>query len=359
MFGDDSDNDQHREAGRLAHRQAEGVHVGRQVRLCLRDAVLDVHLIDVRVRLDVERDVSCIVPSFEFVDCMYSMLSTPFICCSSGVATACSIVTASAPMYFAVTMICGGMMSGNCAIGSARIATRPAKHGDDGDDDGDDRTTDEEARHGSGYLSGLAPAARTASAFTMLPSARRSAFHHDAVARLRAPCSTIQPLPTRSPTFTVRVAILVVRTDDANLIRALHLGHRALRDDAVAFSTVLVSARTRPYWPGRSVCSGFGNVALMRMVPVLGSISRSAARNRAASRIYAAVGEHQRQAGRAFPGLAGVARTVDAAGDAQILLLAQREIRLDRIDLRHRREQRRRADQIADLGRRDGGDAGR
>src|ERR1700730_9508604 len=68
---------------------------------------------------------SCIVPSFAFVDCMYNMLSTPFICCSSGAATACSIVRASAPLYVAVTVICGGTISGNWAIGSARMATRP------------------------------------------------------------------------------------------------------------------------------------------------------------------------------------------------------------------------------------------
>ena len=41
---------------------------------------------------------SVIVPSFALVDCMYSILSTPFICCSSGVATDCSMVTASAPV---------------------------------------------------------------------------------------------------------------------------------------------------------------------------------------------------------------------------------------------------------------------
>src|SRR4051794_33239162 len=70
--------------------------------------------------------VSCIVPSFELVDCMYNMLSTPFICCSSGVAIADSIVSASAPVYVADTLICGGMISGNCAIGSAWIDTSPA-----------------------------------------------------------------------------------------------------------------------------------------------------------------------------------------------------------------------------------------
>src|ERR1044072_3207731 len=53
------------------------------------------------------------------------MLSTPFICCSSGVATDCSMVTASAPVYVVETIICGGMMSGNCATGSDLIATSP------------------------------------------------------------------------------------------------------------------------------------------------------------------------------------------------------------------------------------------
>src|SRR6185369_9023410 len=53
------------------------------------------------------------------------MSSTPLICCSSGVATDCSIVTASAPVYVVLTMICGGTMSGNWATGSPDIATKP------------------------------------------------------------------------------------------------------------------------------------------------------------------------------------------------------------------------------------------
>ena len=55
------------------------------------------------------------------------MLSTPFICCSIGVATDCSIVTASAPGYVVETMIWGGTMSGYCATGSPFIATRPPR----------------------------------------------------------------------------------------------------------------------------------------------------------------------------------------------------------------------------------------
>src|SRR5258708_2057857 len=58
---------------------------------------------------------------------MYSMLSTPFICCSIGVATPCSIATASAPGYVAVPSSCGGTISGYCATGKARIDTSPTK----------------------------------------------------------------------------------------------------------------------------------------------------------------------------------------------------------------------------------------
>src|SRR5688572_26145079 len=54
------------------------------------------------------------------------MLSTPFTRCSIGVATDCSSVTASAPVYVVVIFTSGGTISGNCAIGSRSIATVPA-----------------------------------------------------------------------------------------------------------------------------------------------------------------------------------------------------------------------------------------
>src|SRR5262249_28204414 len=53
------------------------------------------------------------------------MLSTPLICCSTGVATDCSSVNASAPTYVAHSWICGGAMLGNCAIGSCTNAAAP------------------------------------------------------------------------------------------------------------------------------------------------------------------------------------------------------------------------------------------
>src|SRR5512140_3726142 len=68
-----------------------------------------------------------IVPSFAFTDWRYSMSSTPFICCSIGVATDCSIVTASAPGYEVWIWTSGGTMSGNCSTGRPSMATRPPR----------------------------------------------------------------------------------------------------------------------------------------------------------------------------------------------------------------------------------------
>ncbi len=53
------------------------------------------------------------------------MLSTPFTCCSIGVATACSRVFASAPTNVACNLISGGTMLGNCATGRLVMVTAP------------------------------------------------------------------------------------------------------------------------------------------------------------------------------------------------------------------------------------------
>src|SRR5579871_6353272 len=55
------------------------------------------------------------------------MLSTPLTCCSIGVATDCSTVTASAPVNDVWTWIWGGTMFGYCAIGKRLAATTPTK----------------------------------------------------------------------------------------------------------------------------------------------------------------------------------------------------------------------------------------
>src|ERR1700716_2917703 len=56
-----------------------------------------------------------------------SMLSMSFICCSIGVATDCSMVSASAPVNVVVKTTCGGMICGNCAIGRPSSETIPSR----------------------------------------------------------------------------------------------------------------------------------------------------------------------------------------------------------------------------------------
>src|SRR4029453_12156764 len=51
--------------------------------------------------------------------------SGPFVLAAIGVATDCSTVSASAPVYIAVVSICGGAISGNCATGSRKTMTVP------------------------------------------------------------------------------------------------------------------------------------------------------------------------------------------------------------------------------------------
>src|SRR4029450_2051646 len=94
-----------------------------------------------------------------------------------GVATDCSTATASAPGYCDETLICGGVISGNCAMGS-RIpaiapprtkgiarggatdrADPPAQHEGDRQDDGHDGPVDEELGH-DGNVSFAATACR-------------------------------------------------------------------------------------------------------------------------------------------------------------------------------------------------------
>src|SRR6185436_7522504 len=54
------------------------------------------------------------------------MPCTPLMAFSSGAATVCSSTSADAPGYTACTVTTGGAISGYCAIGSERIAARPA-----------------------------------------------------------------------------------------------------------------------------------------------------------------------------------------------------------------------------------------
>ena len=66
-----------------------------------------------------------LMPLLLLLEVMYLMPSTPFICRSMMVVTPFSTVSASAPMYCAVTLICVGLISGYCAIGKVGMLTAP------------------------------------------------------------------------------------------------------------------------------------------------------------------------------------------------------------------------------------------
>src|SRR3954453_10945117 len=57
---------------------------------------------------------------------MYSMFSTPTICCSIGAATVSATTLALAPGYWQVTETVGGVISGYWATGSLTTDTSPA-----------------------------------------------------------------------------------------------------------------------------------------------------------------------------------------------------------------------------------------
>ena len=66
-------------------------------------------------------------PDDEEDDVMYSMLSIPLIWFSSGAATESASVLASAPGYWAETVICTGLMFGYCSTGNWVMAMPPAR----------------------------------------------------------------------------------------------------------------------------------------------------------------------------------------------------------------------------------------
>src|SRR5215469_5375249 len=56
---------------------------------------------------------------------MYSMFSTPLICCSIGVMTVDATTSALAPGYWPETLMIGGAISGYCATGRRENETPP------------------------------------------------------------------------------------------------------------------------------------------------------------------------------------------------------------------------------------------
>src|ERR1700685_2261380 len=65
------------------------------------------------------------LPSAVEFDDMYSMFSTPLICCSIGVTTVAATTSALAPGYWPETLMIVGAISGYCATGSRENDTPP------------------------------------------------------------------------------------------------------------------------------------------------------------------------------------------------------------------------------------------
>jgi len=95
------------------------IHFRRQIRLGFRQPVWTFTWSALMSVSASNVTVSCVVLSLAFVDCMYSMLSTPFICCSIGVATLVHRDRVCARICRR-EIICGGTISGNCARGGAQ-----------------------------------------------------------------------------------------------------------------------------------------------------------------------------------------------------------------------------------------------
>src|SRR5471032_2259015 len=279
---------------------------------------------------------------------MYNMLSTPFICCSIGLATACSMVMASAPGYVVETMICGGTISGNCASGRPRMETAPtitvmmamtmATIG---------RSTKNLAMrsaHGLREWPGRDDAA--------LSDGRRRADDH-ALADLDAVLDDLQvadAVPDRDRSHDH----LVVRAEHLDLITALKVGDRPLRDDERAgagigdgaYPPVLArpkhvarirERRHQPDGAGAAVHFPIGGDELPRVCE------------------STAVAQREREAGARIPRLFpdGMGR-VDRLRHRHVFRLAHREVRLDWRHLRHRGQQSCRPDEVADLRGRPG-----
>src|SRR6516225_9024795 len=64
-------------------------------------------------------------PSAVEFDDIYSIFSTPLICCSSGVTTVDATTSALAPGYWPETLMIGGAIAGYCATGSREKETPP------------------------------------------------------------------------------------------------------------------------------------------------------------------------------------------------------------------------------------------
>src|SRR5438132_4048466 len=282
----------------------------------------------------------------------------PFTCWSTGVATDCSTVRASAPVYVAVVWIWGGAISGNCAIGSRKIMTAPAiivriartcatigcsmKNLDTG------VLSPHRGRRGWGCGGRVRFRTDGDTVLHLLQSLRNDAF------------AWLEPLVDDPEPVHLLARLhgaerdLVVRSDDGDLVHALGLLHRTLRYDEGTMERLRGGAYLGVE-AGAKDGVGIREEGLHQARPRL--LIDLAVRDvePAGMGIRAGVGEDQLEIGL-VPCPALLLVLTAPIRIAKVFALGDREGPLHRIHLGDVREHGRRSHEIADLDGRDSGD---
>ena len=206
------------------------------------------------------------------------MFSTPFTCCSSGVATDCSTSTADAPTYVVVTLIIGGTMSGNCEIGRPCITMKPTRT----------RTMEITiatiGRLTKNFDMGQRPPARatesagTSVALTTMSGRTRWMPSTTTLSPGLTPFSITREGADRGPGDDPPELDLVALADDEHEVLPLDLGHRPRGNHDGAFSHVDHRDDPRKLARDEEAARGSGTAASNCSVPVAASICRCAKR---------------------------------------------------------------------------------
>ena len=232
------------------------------------------------------------------------MLSTPLTCCSIGVATDCSMVTASAPVNVVLRLICGGMICGNCAMGSPSSDTAPISTVTIAMTIATMGRRMKNAEITSAPL-GLGRRAAAAAALagaligcgtTIAPSLTFCTPSTTIWSSSLTPDVTIRCVPELGPTSTLRKLHLVARRRPPPASTSPAPGSARCSGTTSALPPASRRRmRTRPYCPGRSRLSGLGNSACSWIVPVVAIDLPVDRDDHPAVRVGRSVGQHQLQ----------------------------------------------------------------
>ena len=231
------DGHQHQRRGqRLLHGEAGGGDLRRQLRLRLVDAQLRQHLVDVGIGLDIEVDEELDhavvgadrVHVDHVVDAVHLLLDRRGDGLREGLGVGARIGRRSpespAERY-----------RETATVGSVSIDTSAEDHGQDGDDDGDNGPADKEFRHRlppcrRWWPGAAGPRRRRVRADGRALAQLLQVVGDDVRAGRKTARSTSQLVPNCGPSSTLATWTLLSAPDDVDLLQALQLLHRDLRD---------------------------------------------------------------------------------------------------------------------------------